>query len=535
MLAAMHPVPWHDRTKHHPHRYARSRGWLDWNTQPDPFRRYPGAQVVPLPLPERDDTPPYDTLFGAPTVAPQPVTLNSLSALLFHSLAISAWKQVDDARWALRVNPSSGNLHPTEAYVLCKAPELGAPGVFHYAPQLHALECRSRIDDWQQLGLPDGALLVGLSSIHWREAWKYGERAWRYCQHDVGHALAAVRLAAGLCGWRAVLLPQVPDADAAALLGLAGDQPPEELEVADLLLLLLPADMAFDARTFRLDPAAVATVAAGPWLGQANTLSPDHDVWPVIDEIHAACAKTAAWQDRAPPPPQPRADAPASTTTLSAGQIVRQRRSAQAMDGRATLPAQRFYTMLARTLPQQTAAPWDALTWPPQVDLLLFVHRVTGLEPGLYLLLRDEARLADLRARCDADFLWQRPADCPVPLYLLARGDVRSAATAVSCGQDIAGQGAFAAGMLARFEPVLQELGAPYYRHLFWETGAIGQVLYLEAEAAGLRGTGIGCFFDDTVHELLGLADHSYQSLYHFTVGGPLEDARISTLPAYGR
>ncbi len=35
--------------------------------------------------------------------------------------------------------------------------------------------------------------------------------------------------------------------------------------------------------------------------------------------------------------------------------------------------------------------------------------------------------------------------------------------------------------------------------------GVIGQVLYLEAEAAGARATGIGCFYDDPVHDVLGL------------------------------
>ncbi len=61
----------------------------------------------------------------------------------------------------------------------------------------------------------------------------------------------------------------------------------------------------------------------------------------------------------------------------------------------------------------------------------------------------------------------------------------------------------------------------------------IGQVLYLEAEAAGVRGTGIGCFFDDPVHEVFGLEGNAYQSLYHFTVGGPVEDPRLTTLPPY--
>jgi len=71
------------------------------------------------------------------------------------------------------------------------------------------------------------------------------------------------------------------------------------------------------------------------------------------------------------------------------------------------------------------------------------------------------------------------------------------------------------------------------YRHLFWETGMIGQILYLEAEAQGVRATGIGCFFDDPVHELMGLPDDTFRSLYHFTVGGPREDARLATRAAY--
>lgn len=35
----------------------------------------------------------------------------------------------------------------------------------------------------------------------------------------------------------------------------------------------------------------------------------------------------------------------------------------------------------------------------------------------------------------------------------------------------------------------------------------IGQVLCLEAEAQGVRATGIGCFFGDPVHELMGLTE----------------------------
>ena len=99
--------------------------------------------------------------------------------------------------------------------------------------------------------------------------------------------------------------------------------------------------------------------------------------------------------------------------------------------------------------------------------------------------------------------------------------------------QEIAGMGAFSLGMISDFEAMLERYGAPFYKRLFWETGLIGQVLYLEAEAAGLRSTGIGCFFDDPVHAAFGLANAEFQSLYHFTVGGAVEDDRLTTLPAY--
>ena len=86
--------------------------------------------------------------------------------------------------------------------------------------------------------------------------------------------------------------------------------------------------------------------------------------------------------------------------------------------------------------------------------------------------------------------------------------------------------------MLTKFEDNLIR-SANQYPLLFWETGMIGQALYLAAESDGYRGTGIGCFFDDLVHDLLGLKDQQWQSLYHFTVGKHIEDRRISTKPAY--
>ena len=84
--------------------------------------------------------------------------------------------------------------------------------------------------------------------------------------------------------------------------------------------------------------------------------------------------------------------------------------------------------------------------------------------------------------------------------------------------------------MLAQYSQELVNFGEHRYKELYWECGAIGQQLYLEATSLGLSGTGIGCFLDDMMHEALGLQDNQFQILYHFTVGRGYVDSRIKTI-----
>ncbi len=533
-------LAYHAVTKHAPYRYARSLGYMDWDTQPDPFRRYHGAPLLALdqipPTPE----PAYDALFQAGAVAPRPLDRALVSQLFYDSLALSAWKEYGDSRWALRVNPSSGNLHPTEGYLLAGSIPglLERPALCHYAPDVHGLEVRAELlaGLWHEVAgqLPPGALLLGLTSIYWREAWKYGERAFRYCMHDVGHAIAAVTLAAAVLGWQAQLLESLSDHELDVLLGVHSQAGPDAEHPDCLLALYPPVGSSGFSRpetaeavttNLRLRPALLEEWAPLPLAGQPNPLSADHHDWPIIDDVAQATQRHTPPPDgfeHLTPPPDSSFIVPPSSFA-SARAIIRQRRSAVDMDGVTRLPRARFYAMLQRLLPGQP--PFTALPWQPAIHLALFVHRVTDLAPGLYFLTRDAGQREALRAALNPEFLWRQPDGCPkeLDLSLLAEGDMRAAAQGVSCGQEIASSGAFAVGMLA------------------WEAGAVGQVLYLEAEAAGVRGTGIGCFFDDSMHALLGLAgyrtrgepDTRYQTLYHFTVGGPVDDPRLRTLSPY--
>jgi SagB-type dehydrogenase family enzyme len=528
---------YHQATKHCFERFASGPDGLDWANQPDPFRRYAGARLIALDRAAPTDEPGFDAVFtpGCLPVA-APVNLQSISQLFYDSLSLSAWKTAGAARWALRVNASSGNLHPTEGYLVCGPVEdlCEQPMVSHYTAQAHGLEVRAVFDRerWNQLcsGFPAETFFIGLTSIYWREAWKYGRRAYRYCMHDAGHALGALSVAAAGLGWQTRLLDEPGTDELACLLGTSQAHE-SEAEEPDMLIACLPGPAAVTLPV--LSAAVLQSFESLDWQGQPNRLSADPVDWGIEDfarqlrKPHAACAYAPFLQ-----PPQSFLPAPRA---VSLRRMIRQRRSAVAMDGETRLAAMDFYRMLDRTLAVPGAVPFNTLPWTSALHLALMVHRMDDVPPGLYLLVRDPVQRAVLeQALTEAD-PWEKPPGCPepLPLYCLMERDTRAAAREISCRQAIASDGCFSLAMLAAFDGPLQRYGPWFYPRLYWEAGMIGQLLYLEAEAAGIRSTGIGCFFDDPMHEVLGLSGWGFQDIYHFTGGGAVEDGRLGTEGGY--
>jgi len=536
---------YHRDSSHRFEAYARGPGTLDWDAQPAPFRSYPGSAACPLPLVEEllagNSRPRLQAALGKPYRAADAASqaiepdLASLGALLQLSFGLTAWKRFGPDRWALRANPSSGNLHPVEAWVIGAGIGGLADGVHHYRPEDHALECRA--SDPAAPGMP--SLHIALSSAMWREAWKYGERAFRYCQLDVGHALGALRYAAALLGWRLQPRPEIDHAALAARLGLdrSADYPARraaftEREEAELVIGVdwgAPLPLCESAGWRRAAQAA-------DWFGRASELDPRPFFrWPAVDEVARETRSEAA--------PAPTIDAGqpsdvvrprAQQTSPPATKLILGRRSAQRFDPEFRMPRSDFIRMLD-ALCASDATPLDALPAQRDIALLFFVHRVRGVEPGLYVLPRHDQQ-GLVRALAERFPRVRQPGPIAgsalrciatmesVPLKRIARS--------LHCHQDIAANACFALALMADLDGALGR-GAGEYRTLHRAAGLLGQLLYLEAEAAGLRGTGIGCFFDEPVREVLGLTDSPYLSLYHFTVGRGLDDPRIETSPPY--
>jgi SagB-type dehydrogenase family enzyme len=530
--AAATVFDYHARTKHRFERMARSPGYLDWANQPDPFRRYTGAPITSLPLNAPDPALDYSALHQPAGGRAAPFDRRGVAKLLELSLGLAAWKALGSERWALRINPSSGNLHPTEAYLFSLQVTGIADGLYHYQPLTHSLARRFELDasSARSLGhhFQAPGLLVALSSVIWREAWKYGERAFRYCQLDLGHALAALRFAARLQGWRFTCLNQVGHAALARLLGFDRTAwiPLEEEEPELLCCLEAGGDLRPPGH---LPPNWAAQMPEFPLGGHPHPLSAARREWAACAQVAAATRQPADVAAEAPPPLEAshRTD-PADTPAAA---VIRRRRSAVAFSPEGRMDLASFFRMLDATLPDGRRPPFDAAPGPARISLLLFVHQVTELAPGLYLFLRRADHGAKLRQLLSPELRWT-PVDPSNRLQLLRAGDYRLEAIEMACNQEIAGFSVFSLAMLAEFQAPVS--AAPWrYRQLFWEAGMIGQALYLEAEALGYRGTGIGCYFDDALHGLIGLEGLAWQDLYHFTVGTPVPDRRLQTYPPY--
>jgi len=535
-------IYYHERTKHLPWRYARSLGYLDWSTQPNPFRFWKGAPTVKLPK-VPDPQLPYENLYLY-SKSSNPFNLETISKFLELALGISAWKSAGGSTWAVRMNPSSGNLHPTEGYLVIPNLE-GLSGVYHYNVYNHYLERVKPLpedlaEEIKKHFSTEGFLII-LTSVPWRESWKYGERALRYCLLDTGHAVGSVRFSANLQGWKVKFLNALSDDDLKTILGFEKVNFPEgEEEYPELALWVFPNTVEDVPRD--IPSSIVERFKNLPFEGQPNQLSPERVIWDIVYETFERLEKP-----KTPPVKFKYGNKPfkflVEPSIKRAAEVVRQRRSGHIYDPSVWISKDALLQILDRTLQRDYGSPFDVELSPTYVSLVLFVHRVEGLQKGLYTFIRNPKHLELFKEHFRKDFLWE-----PVEenLYLLAKGDFRKEAGYLSCMQDIASDSAFAVAMISEFEPVIKK--APWeYRTIHYEAGLIGQALYLEATALGIKGTGIGCFFDDLTHHLLGLAnvqpplggnllettievDRTLQVVYHFTVGGAYEDPRIKTV-----
>ena len=401
---------YHEVTKHYPNKLAKSLGYLDWENQPSPYKEYINAEKI------------------KPT--------GEIATFLKNSFAINAKKVLGFAEWYVRVNPSSGNLHPEEVYILNK------DGLFHFQSKDFTLE---KISD-AKTSFESGFILIS-TSIPLRESWKYGERALRYTLLDTGHSIAAANVAATLIGKKFRKI----DFDASFLKNQNFYKNEEEFVEA---VFFVGDEEKIEARVFNLNL-------------EYKRLAKDSYRWDLVFEAMQEFEKEDFEFE--------------SMEFKYSEEIIQKRRS-----GLNFVPfeidKETFFKIIDIKTPFKN-----------KLDLIIFIHRVKGINPGLYYY--------------DGE------------LRLIKEGDFREEAEFISCHQEIASNSSFSLGIVGDFNYS--------YKEIMLNAGFLGHMLYLNAEKYDLRGTGIGCFFDDLVNQFL---PKNKQTLYHFTIGKPVVDERIVPL-----
>ena len=177
-------------------------------------------------------------------------------------------------------------------------------------------------------------------------------------------------------------------------------------------------------RRRRVDARLADAARAGHWTGRANRLSPDHVPWDWID-VAAEASRVVEGGRRSPTSTMPlrirgrhRAPVCRAPGRLRAGAIAAASRccssagAPSSMDGASSIDLDRFLVMMRRLLPD-AGVPFDALATEPRVHLALFVHRVHGLEPGIYALARSARGLDVLREAMRPTSSGCGPRPCP--------------------------------------------------------------------------------------------------------------------------
>jgi len=184
-------LSYHRQTCHSWQSVRRGRA-LDWRQQPWTGKRYAAVsgmtEIVPL---------------DADVIA------ESLRDFLALCYGITARKHYPGGSHALRTVPSAGALYPCELYLQCRGAERLPDGIFHFDPVRAELRQLATLGADGLEGLLEdrrllGGLLLVVTAVYGRSAWKYGDRAFRYCLLDAGHLCGAVEAACRVQGrpWR---------------------------------------------------------------------------------------------------------------------------------------------------------------------------------------------------------------------------------------------------------------------------------------------------------------------------------------------
>jgi SagB-type dehydrogenase family enzyme len=449
---------YHRRTK-----YSRDRlpkGGLDPSNQPETLKNYKNAQTVPfskeLVLPRIEAA---RALLGNFQRKPESLSLDFVARLLYMSYGFTDQVDYQTRVFYYRSAPSAGALYPVEIYLAAKGVEGLDDGLYHYNLEDFSLNILHPGAPPPEIPAP----AIYLSTIFFRSAWKYKERAFRYCLLDTGHVAENIGIISSTLGLRADFTADFDDHALNEYLGLE----PEKEAVLGMLRLVTTADET---------PAQIPENISNPPEAEPVAAREIHydiitRVWEkTIQSTEETLSNLPAWPGDVdvslPAPDQNDFHGP---TLVAALQNRRSRRNFKPRD------IQRGD--LSRLLSLAATPDIGA-----RINLSLVTNAVQDLPDGCYRF---------------------QPAN--QSLKKVMGGFIGLDLSKAVLNQDWLGRANLVLVMSSPLERLEQTMGPRALRYAYLAAGRLGQRAYLACEVMDWGCCGVGAFYDDDVREILRL------------------------------
>ncbi|MBI4776990.1 MAG: SagB/ThcOx family dehydrogenase [Deltaproteobacteria bacterium] len=478
-------------------RYGMSGGGLDWGNQPSVFREYPHLPVYPLSEPPAWPEGNVWQVMCGPEITPKEAEFlpENLAAILYLSGGVTARAKHGHDWFYYRAPASAGALYPFEVYCATCGVRSLEDGLYHFTVSRSGLSLLRQgnftesLDRLVDASEPSGkpSVIFVLSAIFFRSAWKYRERAYRYCLYDTGHLLENLLLSLKFLSIPFDLHLDFGNAEVERLSGIDDEQ--------EGALALVRAYWRSGG------PVSVsAEQAASPVSFQAGPLCPGIRTFDKIVGVHRETGsvdsvasggeepgKKGPWLWEAVPEAEGTMDFPSFVET------VQTRRSKRNYVVRPVSKG-RLGTLLGLIL-----GPSDSdLYRGPRPDLGILVGDVADTAPGFY---RIDPRTRQMALVKEGDLL-RDMADAALNQMWLARAAVLLV-------------------MFADLKKIEDRYGPRSYRHLMLKAGMLGQRVYLAATGLGMGACGIGAFYDAEAANVLGL--EPAERVLYLVAAGPVK------------
>lgn len=498
---------YHQETKYYEAQIAKHQRQLNWAAQPSPYKEYHTEKkrdLIPY-LPFQNNPFTGEPLVPAKEDGGYPFGIGEISRLLYFTNGVTGILQYPNGQsLMLRSAPTAGGLYPTEIYLAVRDVSVVENGIYNFQVKDHSLVPVWEGNFWEEFerycirheAISRSNLLVVMTAVYQRSAWRYQERAYRRILLDTGHVLGNLTAYAPEEGFTPYPIGGFFDSPLNRLLFL------DESSEGVLAVVALP-------QTHKIDP---QKIQSAPVLGShSGGTKGDDDPEALQMKLHRVSSISP--QDKAEIPKATRSPEwnrvglpGAVKETISMpdvpiaweegmGQTILLRRSTRAYTGEAFLKDELAAILGYGYLPLfQNPLPFFD---PSILETYLVVQKVVGLKEGTY-----------------------HYSPLSRELALLSAGDFRDQTWHFCLGQELARDASVVVVHVAHLKNALEKYGDRAYRYLHLDAGHIGERINLAAVRLGLGVSGIGGFYDDEVNALLGLS-LDWIVVYITTLGRP--------------